>query len=85
MHYTVCTEEKIVVNTVRLSIQVFTACHIFWEYILAEMNNHFLPTEVSELVEFLVARLECLLWGLRGLERKVNTNKIMEYGTKKRS
>lgn len=34
--------------------------------------NYFLPTEVNELVEFLVARLECLLWGLRGLERKMN-------------
>lgn len=47
------------------------------------MNNHFLPTEVSELVEFLVARLECLLWGLRGLERKVNKQKLWSVAPKK--
>lgn len=80
---TECAQRKIAVNAVSLSIKVFVACHIFWEYILAEMNNHFLPTEVSELVEFLLARLECLLWGLRGLERKNEWTKIKEYGTKK--
>lgn len=47
------------------------------------MNNHFLPTEVSELVEFLVARLECLLWGLRGLERKMNEQKFWSMAQKK--
>lgn len=48
------------------------------------MNNHCLPTEVKELVEFLVARLECLLWGLRGLERKMNEKVLWEYVTKKK-